>query len=426
VLKNNKEQIISKGCGPLLDRGNGNSNPLRQQIFQHIRATGTTARADITRSLQISAGSATTQTADLIAEGFLREVNQSERDTEPERGLGRGRPRVALEIVPEAAYVIGIKLTATKHTAILCDFAGGVIASQTCPATSARRAAPQLLAEIAHLMGKLLAQAGMQAHDIKAVGIGIPGIVDHDTGLIKWCALLKDTDVDLRQGFAEYFDAALFLDNDTNMLTLYELWFGTGRDKIDFAVVTIETGVGMGMVMNNRLYRGSHGMGLELGHTKVQLDGALCQCGQRGCLEAYIGEYALTREAETVLDVGHTDVRSQEELLDMLFTTAKSGHKQAESIFKRAGRYLSMGLSNVVQVFDPPLIILSGARVQYHSLYADDVFANMQDLTLSKGRAPCDVQIHQWDDLIWAHGAAAAGLSALTDTMVGGLEVQTP
>ncbi|WP_246002194.1 ROK family protein [Pacificibacter maritimus] len=397
---------------------------MRQQIFQFVRATGTTARADITRALQISAGSATTQTADLIAEGLLREVSQTERDPEPERGLGRGRPRVALEIVPETAHVIGIKLTATKHTAVLCDFAGDILATMTIPTQNTRRTPQQLLIEIITLIERLLAAAKMKPSDIKAVGLGMPGIVDHGTGQIKWTSLLADTDVDLRSGFAAYFDAPLYLDNDTNMLTLFELWFGTGRDKTDFAVVTIETGVGMGMVMNNRLYRGSHGMGLELGHTKVQLDGALCQCGLRGCLEAYIGEYALTREAETVLDVGHTDVRSQEELLDMLFTEAQAGHKLAESIFKRAGRYLSMGLSNVVQIFDPPLIILSGARVQYHSLYAEEVFANMQSLTLSKGRAPCDVQIHRWDDDIWAHGAAAAGLSALTDTIVGGLEVQ--
>jgi len=74
--------------------------------------------------------------------------------------------------------------------------------------------------------------------------------------------------------------------------------------------------------------------------------------------------------------------------------------------------------------FDPPLIILSGERMQYDYLYADEVLAEVQKLTLSDGRQPCEIQIHPWDDLVWARGATAAALSALTDTMVGALEVQ--
>ena len=85
-------------------------------------------------------------------------------------------------------------------------------------------------------------------------------------------------------------------------MTLAELWFGAGRALSNFAVITIEHGVGMGFVSDNRLFRGAHSMGLELGHSKVQLDGALCRCGQRGCLEAYLADYALAREASTALD----------------------------------------------------------------------------------------------------------------------------
>lgn len=425
MLKYNKDNLISNGCGPLLHRDSSNSTPLRQKIFQHVRAVGCTARADITRSLQISAGSATTQTADLIAAGLLRETDEPARE-HGQGELGRGRPRVALEIVPEAAYVIGIKLSYTQHSAVLCDFAGNLIATTACPTSVMRRSPTQMLDEIADLIENVTQKAGMQADDIKAVGVGLPGLIDQNSGTIRWSSLLEGAHVDLHPEFAKRFNALLFLDNDTNMLTLYELWFGSGRDKTDFAVVTVETGVGMGLVVNNRLYRGTHGMGLELGHTKVHLDGALCRCGQRGCLEAYLGDYALTREAQTALNVNHLDARRPKELLDLLFEQAQAGNTAAQTIFRRAGRYLSVGLSNVIQLFDPPLIILSGERVQCHYLYADEVLADMQKLTLSNDRQPCEIQIHPWDDLVWARGATAAGLSALTDTMVGGLEVQTP
>lgn len=407
------------GCGPSSLYNKASDVPLRQQIFQHVRATGRAARADITRALNISPGSATTLTADLIASGILREVG------EPAREQSRGRPRVALEVVPNAAFVIGIKLSSKRHSAVLSDFAGNVIASATVQSSGQRRSTDQLLDETATLIHRVLESAKKSASDISAVGIGVPGIVDHATGLVIWCSLLHETNQDIRGGFATRFDMPLFLDNDTNMLTLAELWYGDGRIMTDFAVVTIENGVGMGLVVNNQLYRGTHGVGLELGHTKVQLDGALCRCGQRGCLEAYLGDYALTREAATALGPDAVDDKSAEDLLSLLYQQAKDGNAAAETIFNRAGRYLAVGLSNVVQLFDPPLIILAGDRMQNDYFYAEEVFAEMHKLTLSDVREPCKIVVREWDDMVWARGATAPALAALTDTMAGGLEMLT-
>lgn len=406
------------GCGPLLYRDRPNNVPLRQQIFQHVRASGRAARADVTRALNISAGSATTLTAELITSGFLREVD------EPSRELGRGRPPVALEVVPEAAFVIGIKLSSKRHSAVLCDFAGNIVSTTSLSTSKNRRSAEQLVEEIAALIDLLVKKAGKSVQDVRGVGAGLPGIVDRASGTISWCSLLQDSNVDLHAAFSKISDIPLFLDNDTNMLTLAELWFGAGRGKTDFAVVTVGNGVGMGLVVNNRLYRGTHGMGLELGHTKVQLEGALCRCGQRGCLEAYLGDYALKREAATILDNEISDPSDPEKLLDLLFEKASAGHSAAKIIFQQAGRYLSVGLSNVVQLFDPPLIILSGDRMQFDHLDAQEALNEMQKLTLSDRRQPCEIQIHPWDDMVWARGATATALAAMTDTMVGGLEVQ--
>ena len=251
--------------------------------------------------------------------------------------------------------------------------------------------------------------------EINAVGVGLSGIVDHMTGTVAWSPLLTAADTDLKSAFSQRHSCPLYVDNDSNMLTLAELWFGAGRELSNFAVVTIEHGVGMGLVLDNRLFRGSRGMGLELGHTKVQLDGALCRCGQRGCLEAYLADYALAREAGTALDRGPRSLQSPNAMLEMLYAQAKAGNKSASTIFQRAGRYLSVALSNVVQLFDPELIILSGGRMRYDYLYADSVMTEMQRLTLSDGRPPCPVEIHGWGDMVWARGATALALAAVTD-----------
>ncbi|MEM5477478.1 ROK family protein [Pacificibacter sp. AS14] len=408
---------IGAGCGPLLQSGAAKAASLRLQFFQHVRANGRAARADVARALKISAGSATAVTSDLIASGLLQEVSEQTRET------GRGRPSVALEVVPTAAYVVGIKLSSRRHCAVLTDFVGNVLAGVTLPSNNRRRSLQELLDQITSLIDMLVQQAEISVDDIDAVGIGVPGIVDMENGVVRWCSLLQDDDVDLAPAFAVRFDMPLFIDNDTNMLTLAELWFGEGRDKTDFAVVTIENGVGMGLVVNNTLYRGSHGVGLELGHTKVQMDGALCRCGQRGCLEAYLGDYALTREVGVALDLGEARHRTPEDLLDLLFEEAKSGNAAAKTIFRRAGRYLAVGLSNVVQLFDPPLIIISGERTRYDYLFADEVLAEMKTMTLSDVRQPCAIAIRPWDDMVWAHGAAVPAISALSDKLVADCEM---
>jgi predicted NBD/HSP70 family sugar kinase len=400
---------VTAGCGPQLQSSGNIRGTLKQRIFEFVRASGHAARTDVCRALDISPGSATTLTADMIETGYLREVAGASREA------GRGRPPVALEVVPEASYVIGIKLSDEYNTAVLADFAGNVVADCALPTHPTRRELPELLNEIGALMDDLLRKSGKSQDNVKAVGIGVSGIADHKTGVVLWSPLLQLRDVALGPAFTERFGLPVYLDNDANMLTLAELWFGTGRQMENFVVITIEHGVGMGLVVDNRLYRGAQGIGMELGHTKVQLDGALCRCGQRGCLEAYLADYALAREAATALGRSIDTEQSPQEMLGHLFEQAKAGNQAAKTIFNRAGRYLSVGLSNVIQLFDPPLIILSGERMQYDYLYGQEVIAEMQALTLSEGRKPCQVETHAWGDLIWARGASALALSSVTD-----------
>jgi predicted NBD/HSP70 family sugar kinase len=404
---------VQMGCGPLLGDSISVQKPMRQRIFEHVRAEGQAARADITRALGISPGSATTLTAELIQQGLLHEVAQ------PPRDHGRGRPPVALEIVPGAGHVIGIKLSHERHTALLTDFAGNMTAKVELATSLGARSLDIMLNEVDRLMARLLDRAGKSLSDISGVGIGLPGIIGHEDGHVRWSPLLIERDQDFGAVFSDRFGVPLFLENDANMLTLAELWFGAGRSMTDFAVVTIENGVGMGLVLNNQLYRGSFGVGLELGHTKVQIDGALCRCGQRGCLEAYLADYALAREASTALNYAINQKHSMQATLDNLFTEAKGGNAAALTVFRRAGRYLSLGLSNVMQLFDPALIILSGERMRYDYMFVGEVMEDVRALTLARGQQQCQVEIHSWGDQAWARGATARALTDVTDTMFG-------
>ncbi len=401
------------GCGPRLGVAQDDTRPLRQQVFEQVRAAGQMPRMDVARALDISPGSVTTITSDLIARGLLQEVEDSQR------GPSRGRPPIALRVAPESRFVIGIKLSDERHTAVLLDLAGTVIAEAQLYSAALRQTTADILAEVSTLTKALLHKSGHAQTDISAIGIGLPGIVDASSGVVKWSPVMTDTEIPLRDLLAETLDLPVAIDNDTNLLTLAELWFGAGRGIANFAVVTIERGMGMGLVLNNRLFRGALGPGMELGHTKVQLDGALCRCGQRGCLEAYVADYALVREAGTALGLDPGIDSSAATMIETLYDEANDGNEAALAIFRRAGRFLSVGLANIVQLFDPERIILSGERMRYDYLYADDMLAEMNSMILPAGRTPTPVDINAWGGSVWAKGAAALALSDVTDALLG-------
>jgi len=403
---------LPEGYGPILRPTARETYSLRQQIFELVRATGRIARAKIARTLDISPGSVTALTAELISDGFLREVEETSRET------SRGRPPVALELVPDALYVIGVKLSDELHTATLTDFGGNALASASQMTTADKKSADELLTETEAIISKVCKSAKISQKKISAIGVGISGIVNYETGVVAWSPLLEELDTPLGDIFSTYFKTPVCIDNDANVLTLAELWFGAGRALSNFAVITIEHGVGMGFVSDNRLFRGAHSMGLELGHSKVQLDGALCRCGQRGCLEAYLADYALAREASTALITPSSKRQDLNDYLKSLYEMAKLGDQASLKIFKRAGRYLAVALSNIIHLFDPKLIILSGKPMQYEFLYDEEMQIEMRSLALYKSRFDTQIEIQSWGSMVWARGATALALTELTKTII--------
>ena len=396
VIRGNSTEA-RKGVGPLIPPLQESLRPLRQQVFERVRAEGLIPRVQVAKDLGISPASVTTLAVELIESGLIEEV------AAPRGGeAGRGRPAVALGVRTEAHFVAGMKLSDREHTAVIVDFAGNMIADDVIPRRPGPMTAEEMLDAIELLLDRVCAKAGKSRTGLSAVGIGVPGFVDSAEGGVLWSSVLADRNVPLAALASGRLGLPVTIDNDANLVALAELWFG----------------VGMGFVLNHRIYRGAQRLGMELGHTKVQLDGALCRCGQRGCLEAYVADYALAREATTALNWGHKESQPINVLLESLYDHAKAGNVTAKTIFRRAGRYLAVGLSNVINLFDPALIILSGERMRYDYLYAAETLAEMDNLVIQTGRPRPPIEIHAWGDLLWAHGAAALALSAVSEAIL--------
>jgi len=374
----------------------------RAAILECISTAEEIARVDIAQATGINAATVTALTSELLDEGIVEALMDEEK-----QNTKRGRPRVKLCLNPKAFNLAGAKISEDAITVAIIDFAGTLLSEHMQKGNSFAIPKHKLAANLKKAISVAVDKAGLHIDDITALGVGIPGYVDIASECVHWSPALSDTPTNFVETLRATFDFPVMLDNDVNLAALAEQRFGLGKGISDFLVVTIEHGVGMGIVLNNNLFRGTRGLGGEFGHTKVQLNGALCRCGQRGCLEAYVADYALLREADTAIKLQSANNLPTAQRLEALYLEAKSGNQAALSIFERAGKIFGMGLANLVNIFDPSLIIFAGERMQFDFLYEEDVLEELRRNTLQIDRAPPKVQVHKWGDLLWAKGAAA-------------------
>ena len=316
-----------KGCGPLFPGADTGAKPYKRQVFEAVRATGAIARVDLARQLAISPATVTQISSDLIASGLIEETELPRRDSDSTRG----RPPVGLKINAASGIIVGIKISDRSNSAVVLDLAGNLLGSATLPAPPTARSTEEILTEAETIVKAGLKDAGRSGTVPAAIALGLPGMVDFDVGRVLWCPFMAASDIPLRDLMIERLGVPVRIDNDANLLALARaLVLVPGAPSTTLPSCPIEHGLGMGLVIRHQLHRGGMGHGMELGHTKIQLDGALCRCGQRGCLEAYVADYALVREAHTALNLG-PETPPPDDMLETLYHQAKRGQPTCQN-----------------------------------------------------------------------------------------------
>ena len=391
----------------------------RHRVLTEIRRRGTVARVDIVAATALSPATVTTVTGELLDAGLIEIAEDGEAARRGSAALSaRGRPRVLLRLNPAACHVAGVKIAMHQVSVWISDFAGNLVRSIMVP-VRANRQPPEVVADLVEdALRQACVGAGLKLAEIAGIGLGVPGFIDFSAGICHWSPVFGEVfgegPVALRRLMTERLGRPVFVDNDANLATYAELWRGAGRGHDNFLVVTVEHGVGMGAVVGGQLYRGSKGFGSEFGHTKVARGGALCRCGQRGCLEAYVADFAILREAGDLLSLGDLDDPFEVQRgLDRLAEMARAGDPEVRRIHERAGEMLGLGIANLINLFDPALVILSGERMQLYEFYEAAMLAAARDNVLSVHRDRTPIQVNRWGDEVWAWGAAALALHEL-------------
>lgn len=366
-------------------------------VLDAIRAAGEIARIDISDATGLSPATLTAITSDLLQTGLIEEIIPESKVSQPRRG----RPRVAIRLAAKSHLIAGVKVGHKVISVLVLDFGGNEVVSQEFP-VAAPQMAPEVFVKTAlDAISKTCELGGFGLDKLSGIGLSLAGLVKSKDGFVYWSSSLTERNVDLGSLLQEAAPCPVFIDNDANLVAKAENLFGEARGIDNFVVVTVEHGVGMGVFVDGKLYRGARGCGAELGHTKVQLNGALCQCGMRGCLEAYVGDYALLREADSVAG------KAQYQDIAALFKSANDGDSVANSVLERAANMLALGVGNVINIFDPELIILAGSQLSYRHLFEDKIIKYARDHATQVDAKPTPIKVHAWGDLMWAKGAAA-------------------
>ncbi|MGE5604016.1 MAG: ROK family protein [Nitrososphaerales archaeon] len=368
----------------------------RHLVLNLIKNQGRISRTQVAADSGLAQGTVTNITRDLIAAGLVREVASG-----PSTG---GRRPILLEIDPAGGFALGMKLIPGRVILALTDLEGSVCRSQVAPTADAADVTAYVASLEAAMKGFLQA-AEVEPDRLIGTGIGLPGFIDHASGVCRNSALLGWHDVPLEEMLEANFPSPVVLDNDVNTLTLYEALFGSGRGLEDFLVVTTGRGIGMGAVVNGRMMRGAGGGAGEFGHIPMSVDGPVCSCGRRGCLEALASDPALVGQGQAA----GLKVKSAADLVAL----ARAGDATARALYGRAGDWLGRGLATLVNVFNPHRIILSGEGMHAAEFLMPGVEAAMSAHVFGGLAENLTLSVEPLDDVTWARGAASLALDAL-------------
>jgi len=316
--------------------------------------------------------------------------------------------------------VIGIDLGGTKISTALVDSAGEIIAYDY----RETHATEGIQAVIGRILGgarEVMAQAGMKQSQVAAVGIGAPGPLDIGTGVVVAPPNLPGWDcVPLKRLIEDGLGITTFLENDANAAALGEHRFGAGRGVEHMIYVTVSTGIGGGLILDERLYHGASGMAGEIGHTTVMPYGPLCGCGNRGCLEALASGTAIARQARERIARGvPTLIADLAEgapariTAKLVAEAASQGDVEARDILAEAMYYLGIGMANLVNLFNPQLIVIGGGLTNIGELLFGPVRRAI-DLRAFPAQAQA-VRVVQAElgDSVGVLGAAAVALAQI-------------
>ena len=323
----------------------------------------TISRVELAKQTELSTTTITNLTAELLKEGIILE-QESVQESSTRRRVGR--PRTMLRLDPDARYAVGVHVGIGLYRVAIANLHAKII-HNSISSFDLNTSPQDVMEEVAISIKQTIAESGIDPERVIGVGVGASGLVDYENGVNVLAYRLGWRDVPISEILGSRLGLPVCVDNNVRAMALGEAFFGAGRGVGILAFVYGRVGVGAGLVVNGQLFHGSGAGAGEIGHTTMlPFQGDLCTCGNRGCLETLVSEPVLVAQAQALAEQHTNSILAQylrerdDRVIDRVIAAACDGDVFAQKLFTDLASYLGIALANLVNVFNPEMIILGG------------------------------------------------------------------
>ncbi len=349
-------------------------------ILDCLRVHSPVSRADISSKTGLNRSTVSSIVNELVQGGLVRETELRKNKL--------GRPSIPLELSPGGACAIGAEIGVDFVSILLADFVAQ-------PIWRRRVALDPGLEQQSFIerAGDLI----QEAHNLAisrglrplGIGLGVPGLVDTLRRELMFAPNLKWSHVPLGTILSQRFNLPVFVENDANAAALGEYYFGAARDVENFVYLSADVGLGGGIVLGGKPFRGSGGYAGEVGHISMDANGEVCGCGRRGCWELMVGPRAIVRQIRATLrngsqsliyELAHHDLESI--TFAQVIQAAEAGDVVARDALRNVGKWLGIGIANLVNTLNPELVVLGGTLALAWHILIPEIQATVQEQAL--------------------------------------------
>lgn len=318
-------------------------------ILNKVRTDGPISRAQIAKQTKLTPPTVSSNVKELIEQGIVRE-------SELGKSQGGRKPTMLL-INSQAFHIIGVDVGPTTVECILANLSGEIIErttdNLTLPLTN-----DEFLAILMENIHHVMEQSSIPTEKMIGIGVAMHGVVEINTGTSLFAPNLRLQNIPIKATLEKEFDLQVKVENDARAMALGEAWFGDYGEQLNMVAINIGRGVGAGIVMDGKLYHGAQDIAGEIGHMTIDLNGEVCECGNRGCLQTLITGSAIAARA---LESLPEDEQNRHSISgEKVYELAREGNEGARQTLVETGEMIGVGLINLIHILNPEKIILGG------------------------------------------------------------------
>jgi len=332
-------------------------------VLRLIHRQSPISRAQVAQITGLNKSTVSSLVDDLIARNLVHETGIN--------SAGAGRPATMLELNPQAGLIIGVELGVDFVSVAITDFLGNIVWRRREDADPTE-GQEKMIDQTLRIVTEALSVNRKKGTRFLGLGLATPGTVDLNEGVLIFAPNLRWHNVPFRKIFSKHTKLKVYVENDANAATLAENLFGNAKHCDNFIFVFAGVGIGGGLFLNGKLYRGRNGYAGEIGHSPITAGSSqtICHCGNRGCWETYINQYSIIQRIQARLEVKRSSIipklmaeKKSSLTIPLIKLAADAGDAEAIDSFSEAGRALGQGFSGLINIFNPEKIILGGPMI---------------------------------------------------------------